>query len=351
MKRKTAMLICALAALTFSLAGCADKRDNAGTTGTTTTTAVSSTTTTASMTATDTSDGEYEAGRDGIVSDSADAAENEPDVSRTTDNSDTIRPSDVTDNGVVPESRDRDDEIVSDEAAFASSYITRTALKNQKIGWGLGKERDAENRPVDAVKAEEKYAALGGKFLTKDGTICLTFDEGYENGYTADILDTLKEKNVKAVFFVTYDYCKSAPELVQRMIDEGHTVGNHTWSHPSLPDCTQKEVWAEVTKLHDYVRDQFGYEMTLFRFPKGEFSERTLDDVHNLGYTSLFWSFAYADWDANKHTDPAEALAKIKDSTHSGIYLLHAVSETNAKILGTLLDYWKEQGFTVGSEL
>ena len=150
---------------------------------------------------------------------------------------------------------------------------------------------------------------------------------------------------------MTYDYCRTAPELVKRMIDEGHTVGNHSWAHPSMPDLTQKEVWADVTKLHQYVLDEFGYEMKLFRFPKGEFSERTLDDIRNLGYTTLFWSFAYADWDTNAKTDPAEALAKIKDSTHSGIYLLHAVSETNAQILAPLIDYWREQGYEVGSEL
>lgn len=341
-------MLCALLAVVFTLAGCVDRNDNP---------AKSGTGTSASARTGDMSDnGDYEAGRDGVVSDddkdrTPDISDNKPEVT-TEGTSDGIgsAASDVTDNGMVPGTTDRDGKITSDEAAFASSYITAAALKNQKIGWGLGKDRDDRNRPIDAVKAEEKYAGLGGRFLTADGKICLTFDEGYENGYTAAILDTLKEKGVKAVFFVTYDYVKSVPELVRRMIDEGHVVGNHTWSHPSLPDCTQKEVWSEVTKLHEYVKDEFGYEMTLFRFPKGEFSERTLDDVHNIGYTSLFWSFAYADWDTSVHTDPAEALAKIEASTHSGIYLLHAVSETNAAILGELIDYWTEKGYSVGAE-
>ena len=299
-------------------------------------------------------DGEYEAGKDGIVTDDREAAG----TSGTTADKDMIPGgssaadrTDITNDGNVPGTSDTTGEITKDEAAFASSYIRQTSLSEKSIGWGLGKERDDKNRPVDAVRAEEKYAALGGRFLAADGKICLTFDEGYENGYTGQILDTLAEKGVKAVFFVTYDYCRTAPELVKRMIDEGHIVGNHTWSHPSLPSCTQKEVWAEVTKLHDYMKSEFGYEMTLFRFPKGEFSERTLDDVHNLGYTSLFWSFAYEDWDVNKHTDPAEALAAIEASTHSGIYLLHAVSETNAKILAPLIDYWTEHGYSVGTEL
>lgn len=359
MKIKTAMLICSLLALVFALAGCADKRDNTSGTGSTSTTSGTSIASQSDITS-DTDNGEYEAGKDGMVTDdNADrdetsAPESDPFVSgsdRAEEGDESLRPGDVTDDGIVTSKKDRDGKITSDEAAFASSYITKAVLSDKKICWGLGKERDEKNRPIDAVKAEEKYAALGGRFLTPDGTICLTFDEGYENGYTASILDTLKEKNVKAVFFVTYDYCKSSPELVQRMIDEGHIVGNHTWSHPSMPDCTQKEVWSEVTKLHEYVKSEFGYEMTLFRFPKGEFSERTLDDLRNLGYTSLFWSFAYADWDTSTRTDPAEALAKIEDSTHSGIYLLHAVSETNAKILGPLIDYWQEYGYSVGADI
>lgn len=353
MKIKAAILICALLAVIFTFAGCADRNDNSSGTNTSGNTSTSATRRSDIMS----DNGEYEAGENGIVTDdNADTSAPEADPfesgkDRIEEGDESLRPGDVTDDGIVSKKNDNDEKITSDEAAFASSYITKTSLSEKKIGWGLGKNRDADNRPIDAVKAEEQYARYDAHFIASDGTICLTFDEGYENGYTAAILDTLKEKNVKAVFFVTYDYCKSAPELVRRMIDEGHIVGNHTWSHPSMPDITQKEVWSEVTKLHEYVKSEFGYEMTLFRFPKGEFSERTLDDIHNLGYTSLFWSFAYADWDTSTNTDPAEALARIEDSTHSGIYLLHAVSETNAKILGSLIDYWREQGYTVGSQL
>ncbi len=350
MKRKFILTLCALLGVMFTLAGCADRKDD---------TAGNRTSASTSDRIVEMSDnGDYDAGKDGKVNDEdkdgkdrpSDITDDKPPVT-TEGTSDGAQSSDITNDGTAPGTTKRDAKITSDEAAFASSYITAAALSERAIGWGLGKDRDDKNRPIDAVKAEEKYAASGGKFLASDGKICLTFDEGYENGYTGRILDTLKEKGVKAVFFVTYDYVKSAPELVQRMIDEGHTVGNHTWSHPSLPGCTQKEVWAEVTKLHDYVKDNFGYEMTLFRFPKGEFSERTLNDVHELGYTTLFWSFAYADWDTSKHTDPAEALAKFEDSTHSGIYLLHAVSETNAQILGELIDYWTEKGYSVGAEV
>lgn len=259
----------------------------------------------------------------------------------------------VTDDGIVTNESEKDGgESNPDEAAYASSYIsTANSLSLAKIGWGLGNDKDGANRPIDAVRAEERYSDLGARFLTDEGKICLTFDEGYENGYTAKILDTLKEKGVKAVFFVTYDYCRTSPELVQRMIDEGHVIGNHTYTHPSLPDCSDREVAEEVNLLHEYVLENFGYEMTLFRFPMGEFSERTLSAVENLGYTSVFWSFAYSDWDISAQPDPTAAYTKITDSTHSGIYLLHAVSSTNAQILGSIIDFWRAEGYEIGAEL
>lgn len=322
----------ALFAITMALSGCGCT--NNGTMENTTTSA--STTTPAPVTTTpeDTDgndNGTYEADDNGDVEDDKDGTQTEK--------------SDVTDSGIVEEDVTTDNADVTDEAAFASSYIDRT-----KIGWGLGKERDNKNRPVDAINAEEKYSPLGAHFLAPENKICLTFDVGYENGCTERILDTLKEKNVKAVFFLTYDYCKSNIPIVERMIKEGHTLGNHTYSHPSIPSCTDSEITEEITLLHDYVKDTFGYEMTLFRYPMGEFSKHSLSLIKDLGYTSLFWSFAYADWDTKSQPDPAEAYAKIKDSTHSGIYLLHAVSETNAEILGNVLDYWKSEGYFVGTD-
>ncbi len=279
----------------------------------------------------------------------------ESDMSETDENKDGNGNYDVTDDGMVTDAdtENSTENGEPDEAAYASSYmnIAANGLSLTKIGWGLGKDKDSENRPTDAVKAEEKYKELGARFLPSEGKICLTFDEGYENGYTAAILDTLKQKNVKAIFFVTYDYCRTSPELVRRMIDEGHTVGNHSYTHPSLPDCSDNEIIEEVSVLHDYVAEQFGYEMTLFRFPKGEFSENALNIVKSLGYTSVFWSFAYNDWDTENQPDPSQALQKINDSAHSGIYLLHAVSETNAQILGDVIENWRAAGFQVGAEL
>ena len=285
--------------------------------------------------------GEYDVSDDGMVTENA--PEENKDGNGTFN--DGVNENEVTDDGIV-NGNELESPKVTDEVAYASSYID-----SDKICWGLGKEHDELNRPLDAVNAEEKYKGSGGHFLTTGKKICLTFDEGYENGYTAKILDVLKEKGVKAIFFVTYDYCKSSPDLVKRMIDEGHIVGNHSTTHPSFPDISSDEIKKEVTTLHDYVKKNFNYEMNLFRFPKGEFSAKSLKELSDLGYESLFWSFAYMDWDVNSQPDKAEAYAKVTDSTHSGIYLLHAVSSTNAEIIGPVIDYWREKGFEVGSEI
>lgn len=221
---------------------------------------------------------------------------------------------------------------------------------NTKIAWGLGASADPYGRPIDAVNAEAKYSDMGGLFVgdAEHKRLWLTFDEGYENGYTAKILDVLKEKNVRAVFFVTYDYVKDNPELIKRMINEGHTIGNHTMSHPSLPECSDEEMRRELSDLHDYVKRQFGYDMYVMRPPKGEFSERVLACAKNLGYTTVLWSFAYLDWNTENQPDPANAFEKITSKVHPGeVCLLHAVSKTNAEILGSVIDNWRENGFII----
>ncbi len=239
---------------------------------------------------------------------------------------------------------------VAAAAPSISEYSRFENLDNTKVAYGMGVETDSQNRPLGAIQAQKQYGELGGLFIGESDRqrIWLTFDEGYENGKTADILDTLKEKNVRAVFFVTYDYCKRNPELVKRMIAEGHTVGNHTWSHPSLPECSPDELYSELSLLHEYVRDNFGYEMYVMRPPRGEFSERVLACAKELGYTTVLWSFAYPDWDVNNQPDPEQAFEKITGKSHNGaVYLLHAVSGTNASILGRVIDYWRANGYVI----
>ncbi len=215
------------------------------------------------------------------------------------------------------------------------------------IVWGPGNIQNHE-RPVDPAKLQSQYSDLNGKWLLADDkNICLTFDEGYENGYTSQILDTLKEKNVKAIFFCTYDYVKDNPELVNRMINEGHIVGNHSYRHYNFTQIDVETARDEITILHDYVAEQFGYEMKYFRFPEGAFSAQALALTKDLGYSTLFWSFAYADWDRENPPSNETAFEKITSSVHNGaILLLHAVCKSNAEVLGDAIDNIIEQGYT-----
>lgn len=225
--------------------------------------------------------------------------------------------------------------------------LSLSDLDKNAIVWGPGNIKNHE-RPVDPTNLQNKYKDLNGKWLLEDDkNICLTFDEGYENGYTAQILDTLKEKNVKAIFFCTYDYVKDNPELVNRMINEGHIVGNHSYRHYNFTQIDVETARDEITILHDYVTEQFGYEMTYFRFPEGAFSEQTLALTKELGYSSIFWSFAYADWDRENPPSNETALEKITSSVHNGaILLLHAVCKSNAEVLGDAIDTILEQGYS-----
>lgn len=220
-------------------------------------------------------------------------------------------------------------------------------LSTSKVIWGPGNIVDHQ-QPTDPLSLNQTFSHLGGKWLIgNDKTICLTFDEGYENGYTPSILDTLDQKGVKAIFFVTYDFARDNPDLIDRMINEGHIVGNHTYRHYTMDEVDIDTATDEVMLLHQYMLDKHKYTMSYFRFPKGEFSQQSLALVQSLGYESLFWSFAYADWDANNPTDPQQSLQHICDSTHNGaIILLHAVSPTNAEILPQVIDNIKSQGYT-----
>lgn len=227
--------------------------------------------------------------------------------------------------------------------------IDLAGLDTTIFDWGQGSNVDEENRPTGSLMYQDKYGKYNAYFIGEgDRTIYLTFDDGYEYGCTAPILDTLKEKNVKGVFFITKPYAKSEPELVNRMIDEGHMVGNHTVTHPAagIPSMTVKEQQNEINELHNYVKENFNYEMHLFRYPGGKFSEQSLAVVNNCNYKSLFWSFAYVDYDVENQPDEEESLQKLIDKLHSGaIYLLHAESATNANILGDFIDKARELGY------
>ena len=235
----------------------------------------------------------------------------------------------------------------NENSSSIAPLINLENLDNTKRGWGQGTQVDSDNRPISCTQFQNKYGKYSAVFI-EDNTkkIYLTFDEGYENGYTSKILDSLKEKKVPAVFFVTYDYAKRNHDLVQRMIREGHIVGNHSYTHPSMPTLSISKASDEITKMHSYVKENFNYTMTLFRPPMGEFSERTLALAQNLKYKSVFWSFAYVDWNPQKQIGTDKAYKKVVSGLHNGaIYLLHAVSKDNAEILGAFIDKAKEEGY------
>ena len=241
---------------------------------------------------------------------------------------------------------------VETTAPTAKAVAGLDSLSTEKVVWGPGNIVD-HKQPNDPLLLQKQYVSMNAKWLLDDDKkICLTFDEGYENGYTPQILDTLKEKNVKAIFFVTYDFASQNPDLVKRMIDEGHIVGNHSYRHYSMDEVSDDVAKEEVTYLHKYIKDKFNYTMSYFRFPKGEFSERSLQIVKDLNYKSVFWSCSYADWDPDNQTEENQAFTHICESTHPGaILLLHAVSKTNADILGKVIDDITKQGYTFTTEI
>lgn len=221
------------------------------------------------------------------------------------------------------------------------------SLDDTQVTWGPGREVDDQNRPTACVKLQEEYGKYDAVFLTEEAGICLTFDEGYETGYTAGILDTLQEEGVSAVFFVTLDYARREPDLIRRMIDEGHTIGNHTAYHPNMTQISLEKAAENIQVLHDYIAQEFQYEMRLLRNPEGAFSEQTLALAQNMGYRSVLWSFAYSDWNVDQQPNAEEALQRLNNALHPGaVYLLHAVSKTNHDILREWIQEAKEEGYS-----
>ena len=222
-----------------------------------------------------------------------------------------------------------------------------SVLSNKKIGWGIKRAENHKQPDLGSSNLEllQEYdgIAMGNE---QDKYVYLTFDNGYEAGYTSKILDTLKENNVKAAFFITAHYLNTAPELVKRMIDEGHIVGNHTVNHKSMPDLTDEEIKEEIMSLHTAVYEKFNYEMKYIRPPKGEFSQRTLELTKNLGYTTTMWSFAYDDWNENKQGREEYGKNKIISNIHNGsIILLHGNSIDNCNILDNCIKEIKQMGY------
>lgn len=218
--------------------------------------------------------------------------------------------------------------------------------------WGLSFQSEG-SAPIGPANAQTlaKYDAvyLGD---TAEKVLYLTFDAGYENGCTAKILDTLKAHNVPAAFFLVGNYMEKNADLTQRMVDEGHIVGNHTMHHPDMSKLSDKAAFSkELTDLEDLFRDITGKELPKFyRPPQGTYSEDNLKMAQELGYKTVFWSLAYVDWQNDKQPSAEYAFSKLLPRTHNGaVVLLHSTSATNAQILDELLTKWKDMGYRFAS--
>ena len=224
---------------------------------------------------------------------------------------------------------------------------SNSGLSNSKIEWGI-KRGDNHEQPDLGSKNRQLIEKYNGMAMgNKEGkNIYVTFDLGYEAGYTESILDTLKANNVPATFFITAHYVNTAGDLVQRMIDDGHIIGNHTVNHKSMPNISEEELEKELMNLHTAIYEKFNYEMKYMRPPKGEYSEKSLSITTKLGYIPVMWSFAYADWDEVKQPSHQEGIDKIVKNVHNGeIMLLHATSKTNMEILDTVIKQIKGMGY------
>lgn len=230
-------------------------------------------------------------------------------------------------------------------AVFCFSLIPITVHADD---WYFKPSKD--NKPA---KTEPEFESLlhkyGGIYIgnTNKKIIYLTFDNGYEQGYTAEILDILKKKHVPAAFFITGHYLQDQPELVKRMVKEGHIIGNHSWHHPDMTKISDKRFKEELDSLKKGFTSLTGEkQMNYVRPPRGIFDNRTLRLSKQYGYTSVFWSFAYKDWVVDDQKGADYAYKSIMKRVHPGaIMLLHTVSKDNAEALGKVIDDLRKQGY------
>ena len=218
----------------------------------------------------------------------------------------------------------------------------------QTASWGLSFPGPGQlpSGPASADQLRQYDAAYVGD--PTQPVIYLTFDAGYENGCTDQILDVLKKHKIPAAFFLVGNYMEKNGDLVRRMAEEGHTVGNHTMHHPDMSKITDPNAFArELSELEKLYEETTGKQMEKFyRPPQGNYSQENLEQAKNLGYKTVFWSLAYADWDNDHQPTREQALEKLMGRIHNGaVVLLHSTSKTNAQILDKVLTKWEEMGY------
>lgn len=232
-----------------------------------------------------------------------------------------------------------------------SSHI-KAEYANSPIHWGFN--RGANEEPADAGKPLDEMLNRLGAYYKGDPTkkdIYLTFDNGYENGYTAKILDVLKKEKAPAAFFITGHYIESAPELVKRMAAEGHIIGNHSWHHPDMTEISDAKIAKELEMVREGTEKLTGMKhMMYLRPPRGIFSERTIQVAKEQGYIHMFWSLAYKDWNPDEQKGWKYAYDNIMRQIHPGsILLLHSVSKDNTDALEKVIQDLKKRGYTFKS--
>lgn len=233
---------------------------------------------------------------------------------------------------------------------FRQQSIATSA--DASANWGLSFKENGKtptgNATAEFLKQYDSYYAGS----PDQKVIYLTFDAGFENGNTPAILDALKKHNAKGTFFLVGNYIKENPDLVKRMVEEGHIVGNHTYTHPDMSKISDMESFKkEITKLEDAYKEVTGQELEKFyRPPQGKYSENNLKNAQQLGYKTIFWSLAYVDWYEDKQPTHQQAFDKLLPRIHPGaVVLLHSTSKTNAEIMDELLTKWETEGYIFGT--
>ena len=226
----------------------------------------------------------------------------------------------------------------------------RAVMTNADVNWGLS-FNSADGIPTGNASAE-KLKTYNAYYTgdTKDKKIYLTFDAGYENGYTEKILDVLKNHNTKATFFLVGNFLETSPELVKRMAEEGHIVGNHTMTHPDMSAISDMESFKkEIEGVENLYKEVTGKNLLkIYRPPQGKYSEDNLRMAQELGYKTIFWSLAYVDWYNDNQPTKEQAFDKLIPRIHNGaIVLLHSTSKTNSEILDELLTKWEDMGYII----
>lgn len=235
---------------------------------------------------------------------------------------------------------------------FAAQLVHRHEVKAIQTSadgnWGLSFQQEGQPPIANATSDELKLFDAYYTGNSKEKVLYLTFDAGFENGNTPAILDALKKHNVPATFFIVGNYLSTSPDLVKRMVAEGHIVGNHTYHHPDMSKISTKEAFSkELQDMEVLYQQMIGQPLRkYYRPPQGKYSQANLKMAQELGYKTIFWSLAYVDWYQDKQPTREEAYKKLLGRVHPGaIILLHSTSSTNAAILDELLTKWESMGY------